>query len=303
VPPPGGWATRPLSEPSLRIRIADAREIAGLWSGLEDIAWQASIDGAPLVVERGVAGDHRFVHGAAPAESGAPSERTLAIHHLSADASVLSCAPSRPADPSWWRLVLDSVLFTVALLRGYEALHAGALATGEGTIAIAAGTGGGKSTLLVELLGRGLALMADDVLVLRLRGGNAPVSHPGPPVMTIPCKAMPALREAEQPHTIASIGDERWVAVPTYPDPLPLKALVLLDRKPGVERHPSLSRIESPLALLLSAFIDFPLGPDRQRARFELASAIAGTAGLWRLTASLDTPASALADTLLAGAL
>jgi hypothetical protein len=44
----------------------------------------------------------------------------------------------------------------------------------------------------------------------------------------------------------------------------------------------------------------FPDTPERQRARFELASAIAGTAGLWRQQARLDTPADALADALLA---
>src|ERR1035441_1963395 len=104
-------------------------------------------------------GDHRFVHGAHPDHSGARSDGTRAVHHLSADASVLQCAPSDPAEPSWWRVVLDSVLFTVALLQGYEALHASAVATRDGVIAITAAAGGGKSTLLAELLLRGLGLM------------------------------------------------------------------------------------------------------------------------------------------------
>ena len=55
-----------------------------------------------------------------------------AVHHLSADASVLQCAPTDPTEQSWWRVVLDSVLFTVALLQGYEALHAAAVATPDG---------------------------------------------------------------------------------------------------------------------------------------------------------------------------
>ncbi len=76
-----------------------------------------------------------------------PTVETRAIHHLCASGRVLRCAPTEPADPRWWRVVLDSVLFTVALLRGYEALHAGALATPGGVIAITAATGGGKSTL------------------------------------------------------------------------------------------------------------------------------------------------------------
>ena len=188
------------------------------------------IDGAPVVVERGVAGDHRFVHGAPPDQHGAPSNGTRAVHHLSPDASVLQCAPSDPADPSWWRVVLDSVLFTVALLQGYEALHAGAIATPDGVIAITAASGGGKSTMLTELLGRGLALMTDDVLALESRTDAPPLAHPGAPLMTVPANTTPA------PGTlISSIGEERWTAVPVHPEPLPLKTLVVLDRQPGLQ--------------------------------------------------------------------
>ena len=267
------------------------------------------IDGAQFVVECGTKGDHRFVHGAAPSHEGIPSPQTLAIHHLSSDASVLQCAPANPADPSWWRVVLDSVLFTVALLHGYEALHAGAVATPEGAVAITAATGGGKSTLLATLLGRGLALVTDDVLVLERSDTKRPgpaISHPGPPLMTVPAAGL-ALMDAAAPRaTIATIGDERWLAIPAYRQPLPLRALVVLDRLPSSQRlsmQPSLSRIENPLVALMSALMGFPATAERQRARFELASDIASTAGLWRLTARLDTPADVLASALLAAEL
>ena len=246
------------------------------------------------------------MHGAPPDPSGVPSAQTRAVHHLRADASVLRCAPSDPADPSWWRVVLDSALFTVALLRGYEALHAGAIATPDGAIAIAAATGGGKSTLLAELLGRGLALMADDVLVLEPRGAQAPLAHPAPPLMTVPADGIRARDDADPRATILSIGDERWIAVPVHPEPLPLKALVVLDRRPesqGAGALPSLERIESQLGPLLDSLLRFPRLPERERARFELASTIASSVELWRLSANLDTPPSVLADTLLAAEL
>jgi hypothetical protein len=114
---------------------------------------------------------------------------------------------------------------------------------------------------------------------------------------------MPLLSAAEPWDTIASIDDERWIAVPAYPEPRPLKALIVLDRRPESQwpsMQPSLTKVESPLVALLSALMRFPETAERQRARFELASALAATAGLWRLTARLDTPASVLADTLLA---
>lgn len=275
------------------------------------------IDGAPFVVERGIAGDHRFLHGAPPDRSGAPAAATRAIHHLSADAALLLCAPSDPTDPAWWRLVLDSVLFTVALLRGYEALHAGAIATPDGAIAITASTGGGKSTLLTELLGRGLPLLADDVVVLESRGAEAPpLAHPAAPLMTVPAARVPALvgetppmgaaATPQTPQTICSIDDEQWIAMPVHPEPLPLRALVVLDRRPATQLpgpEPALERVEDPLAPLLGALMAFPTSPERQRARFELASVLAATTALWRLTADLATPPDELADMLLAGVL
>jgi len=306
APPPGAWEARPFREPSLQVRSVTAQAIEDGWSGFEGIGWEGVIDGAPFVVERGVEGDHRFVHGAKPDHSGVPSAHTRAVHRLCADGLVLQCAPSDPADPTWWRVVLDSVLFTVALLRGYEALHASGVATSDGAIAITAATGGGKSTLLAELLGRGSVLMADDVLVLESRGTECPLVHPAPPVMTVPAARMPALSEAEPPETISSTDDERWIAVPVHPGPLPLKALVVLDRRLGSQRPGSkisLSRIESPLAPLLDSLMSFPSVPERQRKRFELASVLTCTAGLWRLTASPDAPPDVLADALLASEL
>jgi hypothetical protein len=292
VRPPGAWEARPVRELSLQIRSVAAQAIEGSWSGLQEIGWEAIIDGAPFVVERGIEGDHRFVHG------------TRAVHHLSADASALQCAPSNPTDPSWWRVVLDSVLFSVALLQGYEALHAGAVATPDGVIAITAASGGGKSTLLTELLGRGLALMADDVLVLESQGTEAPLAHPAPPLMTVPAAGIPTLGAAGSPETICSLEQERWIAVPVHAEPLPLKALVVLDRRPGLQLsglNTSLTKIEDPLAPLLGSLMHFPRSPERQQTRFELASVLASKTALWRLTADLDTPPDALADALLAG--
>jgi hypothetical protein len=292
-----------LREPHLELRRSTAEAIEDSWSGPAAIGWEGFIDGAPFVVERGLDGDHRFVHGARPDRGGALSVETRAVHHLCADMSVLQCAPRERNDPTWWRLVLDSVLFTIAQLRGYEAIHAAAIATPEGVIAVTAGTGGGKSTLLAELIGRGPVLMADDVLVLESRGSESTVlAHPAPPLMTIPTMSIARLGEAKSPRTICSIEDELWIAVPVHPGPLPLKALVVLDRlpQPGLAvSQASMSRIEKPLAALMGSLLKFPRTPERERARFELASAMASTAGLWRLTADLRTPADVLADALL----
>jgi hypothetical protein len=298
--PPGAWSRRPLAEPLLELRPATAAAVAERWSGAESVGWEGRIDGAPFVVERGQAGDHRFVHGAPPEHDGTPTATTRAIHHLCPDARVLSCAPSDPDDLSWWRELLDSTLFSVALLRGYEALHAGAIATPHGALAITAATGGGKSTLLGELLARGCPLLADDVLVLESRGdARAPYAHPAPPAMTIPAARLARLRDAlaPAPPTIATLAEEHWVAVPVHAEPLPLTGVVVLNRAPGLATE--LRRDDQPLAALLGALLRFPRTSTRERARFEMAGAIAAHVPVWRLDAEPDVPPDTLAELLL----
>jgi hypothetical protein len=285
--PPGAWQAGPRTGPFLRLRAATAGEIAESWSGLEEVGWEGTIDDTPFVAQRGAAGDHRFLHGAA-------------VHHLSPDLGLLLCAHPDPADPSWWRVVLDSVLFTVALLHGYEALHAGALATPEGAIAITASTGGGKSTLISELLARGLTLMTDDVIVLAHApsGSNGlPLAYAGPPLMTIPAARLPPLEQTCSAEAIATIGDERWIAMPVHPEPLRLRALVVLNRTPGLatDLHP----IGRPLPVLLDSLLRFPRTPTRERTRFEMAASIAASIPIWRLDADPAVTPSVLADRLL----
>jgi hypothetical protein len=296
--PPGAWEARPPTGPTLSVHSATPQAIAERWSGLDALGWQGTVDGAPFVVERGVAGDHRFVHGEHPDRRGVPSAQTRAIHHLCPDAGVLRCAPIDASQPGWWRVLLDSVLFSVALLQGYEALHAAALATPDGgVVAITASMGGGKSTLLCELLGRGLTLMADDVLVLESRSEHEPpLAHQAPPLITVPAGRLPALAEP-----ICMLRQESWIAAPTHPQPLPLRSLVVLDRRRGAQL--SLKEIRDPLGPLMGSFLNFPRTPERQRARFELASVLAATITIWRLTAEISTPPEMLADVLMEGGL
>ena len=60
---------------------------------------------------------------------------------------------------------------------GHEALHAAALDSPDGVVAIMAPSGAGKSTLALELLRQGWPLFADDVLTLStaVKGGSAPI--------------------------------------------------------------------------------------------------------------------------------
>ena len=299
--PPGAWSHQPQKEPLLQLQLVAPQAIADNWSGMDSIGWEGVIDGVPFIVERGLAGDHRFVHGLDPALSRDWNDEhaklppgTRAVHHLSADATALRCAPANHAEPLWWRVVLDSVLFTVALLRGYEALHAGALATPDGVIAITAATGGGKSTLVAELLRHGLALMADDVLVLESSSPNSPpLAYPAPPLMTVPIGRVQGLIQLSSMEPIASLSDECWIPMPVYPQPLPLNALVVLNRRAGLATD--MRRADDPLAALLGSLLRFPDTPERERARFELASAISTHVPIWELDADSSVDPGKLA--------
>jgi hypothetical protein len=274
--PPGAWAEPAGGGPRLALRSASREAIAADWSGLDEIGWEAVIDGEPFRAERGLAGDCRFVHG----------ERSM--HLLSADRRLLRSTIGADSAAAEWRGLLDSVLFSVALLEGYEALHAGAVGAGGGAVAIAAAAGGGKSTLLAELLAGGFELLSDDVVVLEPAREGPPLAHPGPPLMTVPA-AVPFHGEP-----IAALGEERWVAVPVVSEALPLRGVVVLNRRRGVDT--GLHRITEPLAPLLTGLLRFPRTEERERARFELASAIAAAVPIWQLDAELDLEPAALAD-------
>jgi hypothetical protein len=275
--PPGAWAEAADGEPRLDLRSASREAIAEDWSGRDGIGWEAVIDGEPFRAERGLAGDHRFVHGERP------------MHLLSADRRLLRSTIGAGSAAAEWRALLDSVLFSVALLEDYEALHAGAVCAEGGAVAIAAAAGGGKSTLLAELLAGGYGLLSDDVVVLEPGRGGPPLAHPGPPLMTVPASTDPFPGEL-----IAALAEERWVAVPVAPEAVPLQAVVILNRRRGGEG--SLHRVADPLVPLLSGLLRFPRTEERERARFELASAIAAAVPIWRLDADLDLPPAALAD-------
>jgi hypothetical protein len=250
------------------------------WSGVESIGWEAPIDGTRFRVERGAGGDHLFLHGERPVCHLDPAGTTLLHALLEGDAV------------EGWRVVLDSVLFSVALLRGREALHAGAVVGGEGAIAIAAGAGGGKSTLLSALLADRFELLADDVVALGTEEGTV-LAHPGPPLMTIPAKVShpPGVE-------LAAIGEERWLATPVSPRARPLAAVVLLNRRVGAET--ALLPLEPAFFPLRAMMLSFPQTPDRERSRFELAAAIAARLPVWELRAEPTVPPSELAELVTA---
>jgi hypothetical protein len=252
------------------------------WSGSsEPPLWRVLLD-APLRLEAGRAGDHLFSYG-----DGARA-------HLSGGRERLLCAPAEEADPGWLRALLDSVLLCTALLHGRQPLHAAGIGFGDDAVAIVGATGGGKTSLAWELLGRGATLLADDLVVLTVGGGRV-VAHPGPPLMNLPAERAP------EPlgHALAQFPreGEQWVQLAAGPArPLPLRAIVLLERLAG--SADSCERIDpTPFPLLPRVpFLDG--SADAARERFEIIAAVAALVPMYRLMADTRRSPSELADLL-----
>lgn len=255
--------------------------VASLLSESPTAVWDAVIDGHVYEMRRGSAGDHRFQWG------------DRAVFHLDPGGELLTCGLADPNDAGARRLLCDTVLWSVSLMRGYELLHAGAVCLDDVTICIVAASGVGKTSLLAELLRRDGELLSDDILALSRAGGHV-VAHPGPPLMNLPLGALESMPSAVC-DPIARLDNEAWVHVtPRAPAPRRLTTICLLDRTPGLAtrlaHHP-----RTPLALLPHAPA-FRSARERRRNRFELFGDLISDARMVRLTAGEDGSPGVLAD-------
>lgn len=106
----------------------------------------------------------------------------MAEFNISADGREIRARRARGVPMRTLRhLLLDHVLPRVLDLRGALVLHAAAIATDAGAIVFLGKSGQGKSTLTASLARGGLAVLGDDVIVLREIAGvwHAVPSHPG----------------------------------------------------------------------------------------------------------------------------
>ena len=204
--------------------------------------------------------------------------RERALFHLSADHTLLRCAISQRSGTAWQRVLLDTVLWTVSLLRRHELLHASAVLTSAGLVALVGRTGVGKTTLAYDLISRGGVLFCDDIVALTLRDGHA-VAHPGPPLMTLSNELDPVAIGAE---VLADLGRERWVAVPRGPlGPESVAAVVLLLRTAS---EIECARLAATTLEILPHLVSLAHPPERRRAQFEVAGAVVDDAAVLTLS-------------------
>lgn len=264
---------------AVTLRAAAPDELPSLFDEPRYLRNLQAYDGAAFAMLESPVGDALFVYGRS------------ALFHLSADHASLRYAVGAEADPAWQRVLLDTVLWTVSLLRGFELLHAGAVTVDHGLVALVACTGGGKSSLAAEFLRRGATLFSDDVVALDNVGGEV-IAHPGPPLMNLPRVLAPAQVRGT---VVAEFGDERWVELDRATiDPAPLAAVVLVNRAAGETAR--CSATEATTLTLLPHAVSLPHLADRARRRFDIFGSVSANAPILSLHADPAVPPYELAD-------
>ena len=278
---PGMQPLEDESLPALELELTKPVQLATLWSGAAGPPiWRGQLgDGRDLTIERGVAGDLLFSH------------RDRARFRLARDARSLACAPLR-ASRDWQRTLVTKVLPTISVIRGYEALHASAVDSPWGAVAIAAPAGIGKTTLALELVRRGWRLLTDDVLTFTATPAG-PLAYPGTPHVNIDAGAGAA--HVGFGATLQLARGERWLAVRVSArQARPVNAICLLSRAPGLRLA---ARVLSPSPLALAPFmLGLPGDAERERRRFERYAELSASAALIALSAPLSARPNALAD-------
>ncbi len=277
--------------PALALELVAPARLLAAWSGGDGPPeWTGRLgDGCELKIERGIDGDFLFSYG------------DRARFRLDPLRERLDCAPLS-AGLHWQQALLGRILPNIAIMRGYEALHAAAVDSPHGVVAVAAPSGTGKTTLALELLRRGWPLFADDVLTVG-DGPEGVLGYPGTPHMNVAAGPVAALEPAgeelapdadganEIGATLGILAGERWVAVARATrEARPVRIVCLLERGPGRSLEGCLLPA-SPLPLA-----PFMLGlagdAERERRRFARYADLMGGTELMRLTCDpADRPA------------
>jgi hypothetical protein len=267
---------------AVHIRLAEPSEVRERFSGDPVATWETTLaDGAGLRYDLGPAGDHRVVYGET-------------VFHLDDVAAVVLCAIPDRAAAAWQRQLLDTVLFTVSFVRGFELLHAGAVVTSRGAVALAGRTGAGKSSLVAELMRRGHRLLSDDVVAVDAPGDGV-MAFPGPAVMNLPAGRSDL--EELGAHVIARFDaeDEQWVVIRgAAREPSPLAALFVLD--PGGPQTGVQAVSDATFLDLAPYTISLPHDRHRAQRRFDALSTLADRVPVNRLSRGPRASPEVLAD-------
>jgi hypothetical protein len=271
--------------PVLALELTTTAALERAWSGAKGPPeWQGRLgDGCDLTIELGRAGDLLFTYG------------DRARFRLHSERRRLDCAPAREG-LDWCRALIGKIIPSIAVMRGYEALHAAAVDSPDGVVAIAGPSGAGKSTLAAELMRRGWPLFADDELTLA-RHQQTIRAHPGAPHMNLALDHPGSLDPRELGMTLAIFGKERWLVPHRRTEHTrPVRALCLLERRPDLS--PGARAVPANPLLLAPHMLGLSTAAERRRSRFHLYADLVDHVALVRLNGDLHSTPAELVDLL-----
>lgn len=144
-------------------------------------------------------------------------------------------------------VLVGPVLGAIAHWRNMLPLHACSIGHGQRSIAFAGDSGAGKSTLAAFFAEAGYPLYADDITILRTTGGGDIRVSPNQSTVKLLPDSIRLVRIRARVTGAAEIGPRGPKSVMQWPNPrrreesLPLSALMVLERRPTVDR-PTLTR-------------------------------------------------------------
>ncbi|MGA8746090.1 MAG: hypothetical protein WB507_09520 [Solirubrobacterales bacterium] len=196
---------------------------------------------------------------------------------LSGDGGRIRGAPGSGGMEAWQRMLIAQALPFAAVLRGLEVLHASAVATNDGAVALAGRSGAGKTSVALALSRRGASFLADDVLALERVGGEL-IVHPGTPVAGVDRAEAARLDRRNDGGGIEVISlnsREQIARVPTYGEPIQLRALFFLERSADGPDEPCFEPAADAQMLLAATFNLVLADPGRLAGLLDVCALIA----------------------------
>ena len=211
---------------------------------------------------------------------------------ISKNGELITCRPFPQTESESFHVYLLGQALSFALVkRGFEPVHASAVAVGDQAIAFIGDCGLGKSTLAAAFLQAGHRLLTDDLLLLQTRT-RAIVAFPGPArIKLFPKVARKFLADASSgvplnPKTqkqIIPLNDSQVCS-----EAMPLAAIYVLalpnKAQDNSVRITSLTQREAFVRLLENTFNRVIFDPDRLRRHFDAAQALANVMPIRKLS-------------------
>jgi hypothetical protein len=222
---------------------------------------------------------------------------------IARDGHRVALAPGPVAAWRWQRLLTAQVLPIASLAQGLELFHASAVEVDGRAVAIAGGSGAGKTTLAVRLMLSGAGFVSDDVLAVE-GAASGLVAHSGPPLMNLRDSAAGLLGPGERSRLGTELGSDEGgprLLVRRSAAALPLGAVCILRRSTGRQGGVRVTRLSPPRPdmLLGAGFGTTIRTPDRLIRRLDLCARLADSTPVFMIESPDDAPPRTVAGATL----